>query len=249
MLSLMQKVELLKRIAANPNIPSPPTVILRSVGKSQCARLHNPGPVQDHQHGSGPVEQAPAHRQFGAVRLAAPVTSIDQALRMVGVNSARLLVLSIALPEMSQKSKLPAAVVQRYWKASISGAIVAHGLALHGEAPDAEDDMAAALLRDMGELVLRQMFPQSTNDIALQPEEAGGDAQCDLEDSHYGLHHAEVSAFILDRWRLPTDMTEAIRWHHVRRKANTRRHGRSAGLSRCTSPPARHSWWRPRTSR
>jgi diguanylate cyclase (GGDEF)-like protein len=40
------------------------------------------------------------------------------------------------------------------------------------------------------------------------------DGQCAVEETHCGLDHAEVSAFILDRWRLPPEVTEAIRHHH-----------------------------------
>jgi diguanylate cyclase (GGDEF)-like protein len=215
MLSLMQKVELLKQIAANPNIPSPPTVILRVLEKASardCTVADLCKVIRMDAGLSGKILRIVNSALFGLSR---PVTSIDQALRVVGVNSARLLVLSIALPEMSQKSKLAGPVVQRYWKSSISGAIVAHGLAQHCRASDAEDEMATALLRDIGELILQQVFPDSTEKIALQPEQLGVDAQCDREEAHYGLHHAEVSAFILDRWRLPTDMTEAVRWHHA----------------------------------
>src|SRR5205823_4865573 len=38
--------------------------------------------------------------------------------------------------------------------------------------------------------------------------------QCELEEEHFGLNHADVSAFILERWRLPEDITEPIRHHH-----------------------------------
>ena len=214
-LSLMQKVELLKQIASNPNIPSPPTVILRVLEKAStpdCSIADLCKVIRMDPGLSGKILRIVNSALFGLSR---PVTSIEQALRVVGVNPARLLVLSIALPEMNAKTKLPAAVVQRYWKASISGAIVAHGLAQHCKLLDPEDDMAAGLLRDIGELVLQQVFPKNAKEVALLPEEVGVDSQCDVEETHYGLHHAEVSAFILDRWRLPTEMTEAIRWHHA----------------------------------
>src|SRR5262249_51694675 len=81
-------------------------------------------------------------------------------------------------------------------------------------AGDPEGDMAAGLLRDLGELILEQLFHDEFQRVLAQPPETFIDGQCALEESHCGLNHAEVSAFILDRWRLPAEMTEAIRHHH-----------------------------------
>lgn len=214
MLSMMQKVELLKQIASDPKIPSPPTVILQVLEKASspdCTIADLCKIIQIDPGLAGRILRIVNSALFGLSR---PATSIQRALAVVGINSARLLILAIALPEMHKKSKLEGQIAQRYWKSSISGAIVAHALSQQMKSRDAEDDMAAGLLRDIGDLVLQQIFPDVAKEIAAQPEEAIIDGQIEIEDSHYGLNHAEVSAFILERWRLPVDMTEAIRWHH-----------------------------------
>ena len=214
MLSRMQKVELLKQIAGSPNIPSPPTVILRVLEKASapdCSIADLCKIIQMDAGLSGKILRIVNSALFGLSR---PATSIQRALAVVGVNSARLLVLAIAMPEMNQKSNLPAQVIQRYWRSSISGAIIAHELAQRFGSRDAEDDMAAGLLRDVGELILQHIFPSCAQEMAQQPEEALVRSQCEVEEVHYGIHHAEVSAFILDGWRLPADITEPIRWHH-----------------------------------
>jgi diguanylate cyclase (GGDEF)-like protein len=210
----MHKVELLKRIAENPNIPSPPTVVLRVLERASapdctigelCQLLQvDPGL-------SGKILRVVNSAMFGLSR---PVTSVQRALAVVGINSARLLLLSISLPAMVQTKQLEAILMQRYWQSSLAGAVVAQALAQRLQARDSEDDMAAALLRDLGELVLRQMFPQALAEIDNQP---AGDfvlSQCRFEDEACGLNHAEVSAFILDRWRLPKEMSEPVKHHH-----------------------------------
>ena len=74
--------------------------------------------------------------------------------------------------------------------------------------------MVAGLLRDLGELILQQLMPDAYQHVLDQPAEMLINAKIELEEAHCGLNHAEVSAFILDRWRLPTEISEAIRHHH-----------------------------------
>ena len=211
----MQKVELLKRIASNPSIPSPPTVVLHVLDKASkpdCTIGDLCQLIQMDPGMSGRVLRIVNSAMFGLSR---PVTSIQRALAVVGLNSTRLLMLAISLPEMQQKMhKADAGVKQRYWKASVAGAIVARELAHRMRAGDPEDDMAAGLLRDLGELILLQLMPGEYQKVLDHPDEALVKGKINLEEEHCGLNHAEVSAFILDRWRLPPEITEAIRHHH-----------------------------------
>jgi eukaryotic-like serine/threonine-protein kinase len=214
-LSRMQKVELLKKIASNPNIPSPPTVVLRVLDEAsqpECTIGDLCRIIQIDPGLSGRILRIVNSAMFGLSR---PVTSIQRALAVVGVNSARLLVLAISFPEMQRSArKIAERVRQRYWKSSVTGAIVARELSRRIGGHDPEDDMAAGLLRDVGELILQEIFPDAYQQVLEQPSETFVNGQCEIEEVHCGLDHAEVSAFILDRWRLPAEMTEAIRHHH-----------------------------------
>lgn len=215
MLSRMQKVELLKRIASNPSIPSPPSVVLQvldQASKPDCTIDDLCRLIQVDAGLCGRVLRIVNSAMFGLSR---PVTSIQRAMAVVGLTSTRLLILAISLPEMHKKIRgIEARVKQRYWRASVAGAIVARELAQRLHVGEPEDDMAAGLLRDLGELILLQLMPRAYQAVLDQPAEALIDGKIDLEEAQCGLNHAEVSAFILDRWRLPVDMTEAIRHHH-----------------------------------
>jgi len=211
----MQKVELLKQIANNPNIPSPPTVILKVLEKASqpdCTIGDLCQIIQMDPGLSANILRVVNSATFGLSRA---VTSIQRALAVVGLKSARLLILAISFPKMQKTQKLDQIQRQRYWKGSIAGAIVAKELSKRTPGLDAEDNMAAALLRDMGELILHQIFPEAYQEVLKLSADVLVNGQCDAEEQHCGLNHAEVSAFILDRWRMPTDITEAIRHHHA----------------------------------
>ncbi len=36
----------------------------------------------------------------------------------------------------------------------------------------------------------------------------------ETEASHFGMSHGEVGAYILDKWKFPKPIVEAVRWHH-----------------------------------
>ena len=231
MMSPMHRMELLKRIADNPSIPSPPPMVMRVLEKASkpdttVAELSQL--IQVDAGLSGKVLRIVNSALFGLSR---PASSVQRALAVVGVNSTRLLLLATCLPEMWDPKKMAPQLRQRYWRASVAGAIVAHALSQRMRYRDAEDDMAAALLRDLGELILSKLHAREMDEVFREPAEALVESQCDLEQRRCGMDHASVSAFILDRWRLPKEMTEAIRHHH-----------RAAGGSYTTDISERRAW-------
>ncbi len=207
-------MELLKEIAKSPHIPSPPTVILKVLEKASQPECTIADLCQIIQMDPGLASNILRVVNSATFGLSRAVTSVQRALAVVGVNSARLLVMAISFPKMHKALKPDPVSKQRYWRSSIGAAIVAKELALHSGSHEAEDDMAAALLRDIGELILQQIFPNAFAELSAQPVDEFVQQQCDMEEQYYGLNHAEVSAFILDRWRLPSAITEAIRFHH-----------------------------------
>ena len=72
----------------------------------------------------------------------------------------------------------------------------------------------AGLLRDLGIPILHQMVPDDYATIIAKPIEVLAHQQCELEEEKLGINHAEVTAFVLSKWHLPPEITEAVRFHH-----------------------------------
>jgi diguanylate cyclase (GGDEF)-like protein len=148
--------------------------------------------------------------QYGFPR---SISSIDRAVSLLGLKPVRSLVLSLSLPAMQRSgTKLP---IETFWKTSLAGAMVAYQLSLKLRRSSPEDDLVAGLLRDLGMLVLHQVFPAEYATLLQHPVEVLGRSQCQMEEELLGVNHAEVCAFLLRRWRLPEDLTEAVRYHHA----------------------------------
>lgn len=145
--------------------------------------------------------------------LSAPVTSVERAVLLLGMNTVRSLVLALSLPAM-QSGVVPAKDLRDYWVGSVSGAIIARELAARTRRPLPEDDLVCGLLRNIGELLLRQSFPAEYAEFAAAAGTRLPDEVCASERAVFGVDHADVSAALLAEWKLPALMVEPIRGHH-----------------------------------
>src|ERR1043166_7060033 len=207
---VMAAENVLARIADNPRLPTPPALTLRvlehanrpSCSMAEIGRLISLDPAL-----VGRMLRLVNSSLYGLQR---PVTSIERALNLLGLNHVRSLVLSLSLPTLRFQGS-SSEQVARYWKSSVTIAIVCRELATHLKWSDTDSEMVAGLLCDFGALVLQETFPEQAAKRAEVPPEEWIERQCELEVEHFGVDHAEAGAYILRRWRLGEDLTEAIR--------------------------------------
>ncbi|MDY3552330.1 HDOD domain-containing protein [Gemmata sp. JC717] len=137
-----------------------------------------------------------------------PVASVSRAVHVLGRRTVRALTLALSAPG----PRGPGA--RAYWLASVGGAIIARELAVLKRAPAPDEDMAAALLRDLGSELLRGAFPVRW---AKHPQRHGHRLlfdPCGAENESFGANHADVGAALLARWGLPPEVVEPVRYHH-----------------------------------
>lgn len=208
-----KKKSILDSIIRNPNIPSPPGValqVLDHASRPDCSidklsQLIAVDPAM-----SVKVLQMVNSAVFGLSR---PATSIQRAVAILGIKSARSLVLSLSLPQMYKKSK-PTEDMKTYWLRSVGGAIVARDLAKRMKVREPDDDMALALLRDIGAIILQQCMAEEYKQVVARPAEELFWDRCRWEEEFCGIDHAEVSAALLMEWHFPADASQAVRAHH-----------------------------------
>ena len=200
-------------LLTNPKIPTLPAVALRvleKVGSPDCT-LDAVGEI---------IRQDPAlcglilkTLNSALYSFSRPVTSVDKALVMLGLTRIRSLILTLYLPAI-RRSCPPSPLLSDFWKASVIGAIITREISAQSSRRDPESDLLAALMRDLGRVVLMQGVPEKYTAI-LEAARGKSEAEtCALEMIGLGLTHADVSAELLRRWRLPDAMTKAIAWHH-----------------------------------
>lgn len=138
------------------------------------------------------------------------VGTVELAVVVLGPTTLRDLVLSASVFQTLGESD---AGMEGLWNHSLACGVVARSLAercgyrLSGEA------YAAGLLHDIGKVVLRQTDPECFRAVIAMVEEQGEPME-DAERGLFGSSHAEVGAWLAERWGLPADLVEAIACHH-----------------------------------
>jgi putative nucleotidyltransferase with HDIG domain len=104
------------------------------------------------------------------------------------------------------------------WRHSIAVSVAAEGLVKELEIGATEEIFTAALLHDVGKLVLGTFVKDEFAEIeaALKRDVSFEVA----EEMVLGTNHADLGAQILTQWSLPSDIVNAVRWHHTPESAD-----------------------------
>lgn len=140
--------------------------------------------------------------------LSCEVTDLNQALALLGTKPLKLLVLGFSLPK-ELLSDVESDVLQRYWQHTLIKAVAARQISeLVWDLPG-DEAFISGLLQDIGMLVLIQSLGESYVTFLDSVCKGKGDLFA-LETSTLGFDHAIVSARLLDHWKLPPKIVQAV---------------------------------------
>lgn len=201
----------LQTILSCPNLPSLPAVAVQlleltgdpNVAMSDIAKL-----VQQDQALAVKVLKTVNSSFYG---LSSPCGSIDRAMGYLGLNTVKSLVLGFCLVETTKGAGDDGFDLEAHWRRAIVGATGARVLAKIVGGVDAEEAFTAALFQDLGMLAtFAAMKTEYTQTIMGIPHRA----VCQSEFDEMGFDHTQVGYELASKWKLPTDICEAIRCHH-----------------------------------
>ena len=137
-----------------------------------------------------------------------PVVDLQQALAMLGIKPLKLLVLSFSLSG-ELFSGATGKIVGRYWRHALTQAIAARELAEKLPNIPGDEAFTAALLKDLGMLVLIQEIGHPYVRLVERILESRGHIIA-MERSALGFDHVQLTAGLLARWNLPAGLVSAI---------------------------------------
>jgi putative nucleotidyltransferase with HDIG domain len=146
-----------------------------------------------------------------------PVSSVDQAVFLLGHQQILHIVLTLAFGS-SMVVPLPGYAVEanELWRHSLITATAAEIVV--GEVPDVNMEPSVAftvgLLHDIGKLILGQALTGDLQADIRQRVEQEHISRSEAEKIVVGTDHSEVGACLLQEWRLPEDIVEAVANHH-----------------------------------
>lgn len=146
-----------------------------------------------------------------------PVSSVDQAVLILGHQQILHIVLTLAFGgAMTVPLSGYAVEANELWRHSLTTAtaaefIVSNSIDVNVDPPVA---FTVGLLHDIGKLVLNQVLtPEYQADIRARMTEKGL-SRVEAEKEVLGTDHAEVGGALLQAWHLPDHIIEAVSNHH-----------------------------------
>jgi putative nucleotidyltransferase with HDIG domain len=141
------------------------------------------------------------------------VGSVRQAVLLLGLKRLIQMVIASCISAIMDKPvpgyDLPPGEL---WRHSIAVTVAAEGLVKELNVEAAEEIFTAALLHDVGKLVLGEFVHDDIHKIDTVLSQ--GIAFETAEDMVLGTNHADIGARILNQWSLPPNIVNAVRWHH-----------------------------------
>lgn len=204
--------QLLDKIRQCPNLPSLPAIAIEvldlaqrdEVDIAEIARIISKDPAL-----SGKILRTVNSSFYGRSQ---SVSNLSQALVILGLQSVKTLVLGFSLVTSLAKAGSRGFKHLTYWRRAIYAATAARMLAGKLAIVQQEECFLAALLKDIGMLVLDQVLGEAYGDVN---ESARDHLQLvAAERQALGLTHAEVSGFLATQWRLPPVLTTPMANHH-----------------------------------
>lgn len=171
-----------------------------------------------------PVLSAVILRHANAVACGSrqPVTGIGPALIRLGYRQTSELILQLALAPLAEPPLTGYGLRHGdLWCHAAATAIATDALAAECGLQAPIDAFTAALLHDLGKVVLHPFVGEQASRIHNQ----AFSGSCSFEDAEQqilGVNHAEVGAELITAWGLGPDLAECVRWHHDPHRASGR---------------------------
>jgi HD-like signal output (HDOD) protein len=149
---------------------------------------------------------------FGVTR---KVTSLRQALTLLGLKRIRSLVLSRYMVQSVGSGHKGGVDMSYLWRRSLASAVLAARFADVLLPDKREEAFISSLLADIGVVILADGLHQRYQPVTVHYRPCQSYDLTDLERGAVGVTHAEVSARVLEHWQLPELIGQAVRSHHV----------------------------------
>lgn len=143
------------------------------------------------------------------------VTSIQQAITLLGLNTVKNLVTGVAVVKTFEDSgKTSLFDRQKFWMHTFACAVLSREIARKRRCAEPEDYFMSGLLHDIGILVLDQFFnPQFLTIINTCSKDNTN--YTDTERNIIGTTHCEVGEYLSKKWHIPDILSLSIKYHHT----------------------------------
>ena len=205
-----QKAEFLKKIIDSESLPSLSPIAIQLVELAADDRSSAPDLAAI-------IEKDPSLttrllKLVGSAFYARPerVSSISQAVVLLGFKKVRLMALSLSLRDTFPMGEHEGMDYNHFWKTSLYRGLIAQDFAQSVQPIDnvhPDEAFIAALISEIGLLMLYNACPEETKKM-FPPGTLPLEEVLAWEQENLGVNHREVGSVILRRWRFPNHLVE-----------------------------------------
>ncbi|PJG60576.1 HDOD domain-containing protein [Aeromonas cavernicola] len=134
------------------------------------------------------------------------ITSIEQAVLRLGIDRLRSLVIVCGIIKTFNPS--PSFDKNKFWSDTFLVATIAKALAQETQTLDPETAFTAALIHNIGELLIQSSLPKEAELINLAIQ--NGASRVDAQREMLGFDYAQIGAELARRWNLSNSFVDAI---------------------------------------
>jgi len=145
-----------------------------------------------------------------------PVGTLRQAIGRLGIGTVTSIAVAVAVHStLRDPLRAYGASAGLLWRHSVAASVAVEGMpaALRWTPP--AEAATAALLHDIGKLLLSRDLSRAAAEFLTRTAREGGRTTADVEGELLGTSHAELGARIAEVWRLPSSIVQGIRFHHA----------------------------------
>lgn len=141
------------------------------------------------------------------------ISSIKQAVAILGTNAVRSLVLSFSFLAMKNGAISSRFNFDTFWERSLASAVAAKLLLEKVKDADTDEILLSGLLQNLGELILARTFPKEYEQVLHAVEEKHAELIA-VEEEIFNGNHAFIGYEVARHWGFPDVLLLPILYHH-----------------------------------
>lgn len=141
------------------------------------------------------------------------ISSINQAVSILGINAVRSLVLSFSFLTIKAGKKKSQFDFEQFWQNSLAAAVASKLILERVKGADTEEIFISGLLQNLGSLILARTFPGKYDEMLDTINNHGIDPLKAQEET-FGTTHSTIGYEVAKSWGFPEVLFLPILYHH-----------------------------------
>jgi putative nucleotidyltransferase with HDIG domain len=141
------------------------------------------------------------------------IATIDFAIVVLGFDALKDIVISVSLLSALNKNDSKFFDPRAFWDHCVAAGAAARKFSHDFNYRVSGEAFVAGLLHDIGILIETQYFPKEFREV-IKTTKMKSISFLEAEKEIFGVTHEEIGSWLAERWNLPEQLVEAIRFHH-----------------------------------